>query len=312
MKTDRKRPGLRHLAETALFLTGLLLLLALASLLFRPKSCAPSSGMRDAQANGILAEEPGSVDLLILGDSNAYSSFIPSQLLEEFGIRAYVCSTPSQKLYYTAEFLGKALRSQRPKAVILETDALYRDFTYADALLSGPRQIFSVFEYHDRWKTLRPEDFALRASYNEKDKSKGYHPNADIAGTKYKASQKTDARTPIPPICRSYVERIRNRCEENGIPLILVCAPNLKSWKYARHNSTADLAAELSLEYIDMNLLREEVPIDWSNDTRDKGEHLNNFGRRQGHRLCRTVFAGKRHFSRRLRGRKMIGGPSFR
>ena len=43
----------------------------------------------------------------------------------------------------------------------------------------------------------------------------------------------------------------------------------------------AKLAEELGVEYMDLNMLREQVPIDWKTDSKDKGDHLNYNGARK-------------------------------
>ena len=46
----------------------------------------------------------------------------------------------------------------------------------------------------------------------------------------------------------------------------------------ARHNSIERFAKEIGVDYIDMNTMPSEVPIDWEHDTRDMGDHLNIYG----------------------------------
>lgn len=82
----------------------------------------------------------------------------------------------------------------------------------------------------------------------------------------------------IPAKNAEYVERIRDYCEGNGAELILVSTPSTKNWNSKRHNAIEVLAKELNIEYIDMNCLTGEINIDWSVDTRDKGDHMNYYG----------------------------------
>ena len=35
------------------------------------------------------------------------------------------------------------------------------------------------------------------------------------------------------------------------------------------------ISKDLGVDYIDTNLLRDDIPIDWKKDTKDKGDHLN-------------------------------------
>lgn len=52
-------------------------------------------------------------------------------------------------------------------------------------------------------------------------------------------------------------------------------APTVANWDMAKHNGIQAFADELGVEYLDLNLLNNAVGIDWSTDTRDKGDHVN-------------------------------------
>ena len=62
------------------------------------------------------------------------------------------------------------------------------------------------------------------------------------------------------------------------LSVALYSAPNALTWNPAIHNALVALAEELELTYFDMNYMSEEVPIDWSHDTFDGGDHVNYYG----------------------------------
>ena len=117
---------MRKFLKGITFVAILVALLVFTSYVFSPKNNDRKSGMLQPTAYGILTEEKNTIDTLIIGDSESYSSFSPMQIWEEHGYTSYVCGTPAQPLYQSYDFLVKTLKTQKPKVVILEANAIYR------------------------------------------------------------------------------------------------------------------------------------------------------------------------------------------
>lgn len=75
----------------------------------------------------IAAERKDGIDLIVLGDSESYTSVSPMQLWKEQGMSSYVCGQPGQKVQETYFMLKTALQSQSPKVVLMETNLMFRD-----------------------------------------------------------------------------------------------------------------------------------------------------------------------------------------
>lgn len=261
------------------FAAGLIGILTASSFVFTPKNNMAEFGMEEVSANGILGEKEDSIDILVLGDSEAYSSISPMQIWKDTGFTSYVCATAGQPLDYTVVMMHRAFEKQSPKTVILETDAIYRKISAKNAVISRLSSYFSIFRYHDRWKRLGWNDFKGTSDYTWTDDCKGYKYNPKIeASTKTDYMKPTDAFAKIPDLNIRYVKEIKAFCEANGAELILLSTPSTVNWNYPRHNGIEALARDLGCEYIDMNLMNDKVGIDWSKDTRDKGDHLNHAG----------------------------------
>lgn len=270
---------LKQIISSVCFISILVLLLSGTSRILQPKSNTKSAGAQDPLANGISDEPDGTIDALFIGDSETYCAFVPLKIWRESGITSYVCGTSGQKLCYSMELLRKAFKNQNPKMVVLETNAIFREFKTEDAITTKAQENFSVFKYHNRWKNLKPAVIKAAVNYTVIDNTKGYLYNTTVDASSAKDYMKiSEDFAEIPLKNARYVKDIRNYCERKGAKLVLISSPSTKNWNYKRHNSISKLAAELEVEYIDMNLLREEIPIDWKNDTRDKGDHLNYYG----------------------------------
>lgn len=262
-----------------LFAVFLIAILLAASFVFMPKNNMSEFGMEEAQANGILGEKENTIDVLVLGDSESYSAITPMQIWKDAGYTAYVCGTSAQSLNYTSVLLRRAFEKQQPKVVILETNAIYRKISSNQAVGTELANYFSVFQYHNRWKSLGLHDFTGKAKFTWTDDYKGYRYRTKVDPARQKEYMKpTDKAAGIPNLNIQYVREMKQFCDENGSRLVLVSTPSTVNWNFQRHNGIQKLANDIGCEYMDLNLMNDRIQIDWSKDTRDKGDHLNHFG----------------------------------
>ena len=84
----------------------------------------------------------------------------------------------------------------------------------------------------------------------------------------------------IPDICFEYLDKMQRLCEENGATLVLIKSPTNSStyWWYDEWDEQiSEYAVENGLDYY--NFIEDEnIGIDWSTDTYDRGLHLNVYG----------------------------------
>ena len=261
------------------FTVGLIFLLSMASWIFVPKNNQQEYGMEEITANGILGEQENTIDVLVLGDSESYSAITPMQMWKDAGYTAYVCGTSGQMLEYSNTLLHRVFERQKPKIVILETDAIYRDMTPGTVRLNRLIGYFSVFQYHNRRKALRLSDFGGEVNYTWTDDYKGYAHSVQVdSANNTEYMKQTESAAEIPNINVQYVKEMKAFCDRNQAEFILLSTPSTVNWNSERHNGICRLAEEIGCEYVDLNVMNDKVQIDWSRDTRDKGDHLNYFG----------------------------------
>lgn len=267
----------KTILKSILFFLPLGLILAVLGPLFLPKDNTFAAGRLETDPTVILSQAENTIDVLFLGDSEAYSGFVPLELWQNTGIASFVCASVDQKPYETLEFLKTALHQQSPKAVVLETNVLYRVYSRMDLVEPTAQKLFPVLRYHDRWKSLSPRDLSV-PEYTGAYPDRGYHlltaadPLEDLTG--YMAPM--EEWEPLSKANRSSLQDLYNLCKENDIQLILYSIPSPANWTVRRHNTMEDLSRELGIPYLDGNLL--DLGIDWQTDTYDRGDHLNYWG----------------------------------
>lgn len=274
---------LKNCVRLLSFILILTLLLYGLSFILEPKNNDVDAGFVNPNANGYLSLEENSLDVLFVGNSDAYSGFSPMEMWNDYGFTSYVSGTGRQMIGESFETVKKAAQRQKLKAVVLETDGLY---TSTDSFKIVARDIrrfvfdhFSVFDYHDRWKTVDMKTAFSKKQYSARFASKGQFVSGAIVpynGGEY--MKKTDKRDSINPFFVKTLDEMVKFCQKNDITLILVEVPSQSSWNMKRHNAVADYAEKNGIAFIDLNVNRDEIGFDWTKDSRDGGNHLNCYG----------------------------------
>ena len=262
--------------KSTVFLVILFVILSLLANVFTPKNTPASIG--DEPAN--------TLDYIVFGDSECYTSISPMELWKAYGYAGYNCGVSSQRIQVTYYQLEKVLRYQSPRVVLLETNLLHRSLSYKQAVDEFVDHYvgenFPLYEYHNEWKKLISGGGEVKKVRNESNIFKGWGYNANI--TPYTGGPYINETTNIQEIGATqlyYMNKIVALCKKHSIRLILYCVSSPINWSYPRHNAVVKYAAENNLPFLDLNLKAGELAIDWTHDTYDKGDHLNFFGSRK-------------------------------
>ena len=229
----------------------------------------------------VSAEKKNTIDVLVAGDSESYTSVSPMDLWDRAGIAAYDCGQPGQRIQETYYILKTAFRTQSPKLVLFETNTMFRDPGFLKNVqlsLTEPMAYhFPVIKYHNAWKALFDGPGGPKKSYKGfeiRDKVVSYEGDEEYM-------KETKDKAQIPEVVRIYMEKIKRLCEKNGADLLLVSAPSPKNYNYKKHNSLEEYARENELPYVDLNMKFRDIGIDWKMDSYDRGDHLNISGARK-------------------------------
>lgn len=229
----------------------------------------------------VSAEKKNTIDVLVAGDSESYTSVSPMDLWDRAGIAAYDCGQPGQRIQETYYILKTAFRTQSPKLVLFETNTMFRDPGFLKNVqlsLTEPLAYhFPVIKYHNAWKALFDGPGGPKKSYKGfeiRDKVVSYEGDEEYM-------KETKDKAQIPEVVRIYMEKIKRLCEKNGADLLLVSAPSPKNYNYKKHNSLEEYARENDLLYVDLNMKFRDIGIDWKMDSYDRGDHLNISGARK-------------------------------
>jgi hypothetical protein len=220
-----------------------------------------------------FAEPKGSIDVLVIGTSDVYSSVAPLVWWDRYGFTGYAWGEASQRIFETYNDLKRIYRVQRPKVVLLEIGNLYRDATRAQVLDSmvkaGLAQVFPIISCHHNLDPRRLSNLGAPLH----SVTKGYFLRAGAVPATGSDRLKKGGNA-IDPLCQAALRRCLTLCESHGSKVILLSVPTHGGWNARRHRAVADLAKKWDVAYLDLNETLQSA-INWKTDTPDGGTHLN-------------------------------------
>lgn len=193
--SSNQKGFIRLLAFCAVFVA----LFSSVSTVFHPKDGSDSSGYSKNITTAYRAEAQNTIDVVFIGNSNAYRAFNPNQLWDEKKITSCVVGGPMMRTDEVYRYLKDIYKTQSPKQVVLEANCLYlyldtnglergaipvagapygmnirlnaelklpgRDFfknklnELEDAIMTKIAYEASLMKYHDRWQSISSYDF---------------------------------------------------------------------------------------------------------------------------------------------------------
>lgn len=241
------------------------------------------------------------VDVIILGSSHVFLNINPIVLWTEKGIASYVLGGSSQPMWNTYYYLKEALKTQKPKLIILEayTTTFGKEYiddskiiknTYGmkwsrdkiEAIkISAPKERWKEFfldyaRYHSRYKVLTDADFELLSKAEQ---------NVWLGGCCYIKTNKLQQKDistviehrPMHEKTETYFRKTIELAQKNNIPILITVNPyaGISVAQQEIYNAVEEMVnTEYGLSFINYNLLNYKIGIDYNTDAQDVG-HLN-------------------------------------
>ena len=242
-----------------------------------------------------------SIDVVLLGSSHLGVNIDTTILSNEFGIAGYKLWGSVQPVWNSYYNLVEALKTQHPKAVVLEALCLGHDVEYygyvnavkntlglrwsrnkVEAIQASyepsdwEHAFFPMAQYHSRYAELTDQDFSYY--FWEKPHSEHNTRNWNVICPMEPPST-TQERLPIGDKQMKYFKKIVYLCRKNNIPLVVLTAPyTAPEEERARQNTVNDLLAEEGIPVIDCLTNYEDYGFDFATDFGDTAGHLNSTG----------------------------------
>lgn len=228
----------------------------------------------------LYQQEENSVDVLVLGTSLAYAGVNTNVLWEEYGIAAYDLCGAEQPYWISYYYLKEALKTQRPKLILLDAKATTytEDYSHRGRTIMGTSGIadpmirlkairasvaeedfisfaLSFPQLHSYYAEFKPEYLAYPPDNAGRGSDwKGYIESTDVEPLSRPSLVWVDAKRPINARQDEYLRKIIELTQQEGIPLMFIGFPHPDYAKdHMYYNSLWAVAEEYGLPCINYN-----------------------------------------------------------
>ena len=240
-----------------------------------------------------------SCDVMFFGSSRVFENIDTGQLWDTWGIAAFNSCGSVQPLWNTYFYMKQAFERQHPRVVVVEVYRAVETRDYLDESrvikntfslplhlelpakrVSAPANQVVDYELefpfsHTRVEELVREDFLPNKGAQRWKDWKGFSANFTSGTYEKPDPSSVTSRTPMSQKSEKYLKMIVDLCEEEGVPLVFICAPYpVSDEEQSVYNYVADFAEERGIPFINYNLMYDNLGIDFSTDFASD-QHLN-------------------------------------
>lgn len=265
--------------------------------------------------------EDNTVDILTLGSSHMYEGLNTAVLWREYGYTAFNLGGSVQPVWNTYYYLEEALKTQKPKIVILDTYMFHLSNDYdstSNAIKNtyglkwsetkieaikesfdmeeyGYQFFFEILQYHSRYSDLGKKDFYPDLSNSAMYKNhKGFYCSFSSTEIKERYLSDVTACEPLSEKTEKYYRKIIELAQSNNIELIVTAVPfEAAPYNEAIVNSAKVIADEYNVPVYDfLSDYKSDLDIDYSTDFANT-QHLNHKGNTKLTRFFGNLFKEK-------------------
>lgn len=289
----------RHLIASIAFLLGLAVLLWAVQFVVLPRHD------RDKLWMDYLSLPANSVDVLFLGTSLIHANVNPAVLWDKTGIRTYDLSGSEQSLLTTLPYLKEALKTQRPRLVVMDLHMISNSdlplsenqkrsnltmmplgtaklgaIGSATPATEWPMYVIPLQQFHSRWAELTREDFRPKKWKSDANNFFLGYRMVEKVVPQQPSSERRDFNEAL--YARNYrvLSGIIETAQGADAEVLLVVGPS--SLVHLQDKWVARLKSDLSRDYPWVRVLEtqgrtQEMGVSYSKDYYDK-LHLNSKG----------------------------------